>query len=146
MPIYRRTPKRGFNNIFAKKYEIVNLGNVQKAVDDKRLNVGSIVNLESLVAAGLVRGNKDGIRVLAKGEIKVGLTFEVAGASQTAISAVEKAGGKVLLPELTNAQRVAQEKSTKTASKKAAAIPRKDDAGDQTDIHSDSKESLLESD
>jgi large subunit ribosomal protein L15 len=120
MPIYRRTPKRGFNNIFAKKFEIVNLGRLQKAIDEKRFDKKSIVNSETLSLAGLVRGNKDGIRILAKGDIKESLVFEVAGATRSAIDAIEKVGGKVTLPGLTNSEILSQKKSEKTAAKKNA--------------------------
>ena len=122
MPIYRRTPKRGFNNIFAKKYEIVNLGRLQKAIDEKKFDTKSIVNTETLVAAGLIRGTGDGVRILAKGEIKAILNFEVAGVSQSAIVAIEKVGGKVTLPSPTKVEVLSQEKSEKSATKKLAAM------------------------
>lgn len=123
MPIYRRTPKRGFNNIFAKKFEIVNLGRLQKAIDEKKFDAKSTVNVETLAAAGLIRGNKDGVRILAKGEIKASLTCEVSGATKSAIAAIEKAGGKVTLPDPTKVELLAEEKSAKTAAKKAAKGP-----------------------
>ncbi len=123
MPIYRRTPKRGFKNIFAKKFEIVNLGLLQKAIDEKKFDAKSMVNVETLAAAGLIRGNKDGVRILAKGEIKAALTCEVSGATKSAIAAIEKAGGKVTLPDPTKVELLAQEKSAKTVAKKAAAGP-----------------------
>tara|TARA_B100000315_G_scaffold260876_1_gene326705 strand:+ start:2003 stop:2635 length:633 start_codon:yes stop_codon:yes gene_type:complete len=125
MPIYRRTPKRGFNNIFAKKFEIVNLGRLQKAIDEKQFDAKSTVNVETLAAAGLIRGNKDGVRLLAKGELKAGLTCEVSGASKSAIEAIEKAGGKVTLPSATKVELEAQEKSAKSKAKKDAAVPAK---------------------
>jgi len=99
MPLYRRMPKRGFKNLFAKNFEIVNLGRLQKAIDDNKLDGKATVNAEAMKAAGLVRNTGDGVRLLAKGEIKAGVTIEVAGASKAAIAAVEKAGGKVILPE-----------------------------------------------
>ena len=123
MPIYRRTPKRGFNNIFAKKFEIVNLGRLQKAIDEKKFDVNSIVNVETLAAAGLVRGNRDGVRILAKGEIKVSLNCEVAGASRSAIVAIEKVGGKISFPGPTKVNLLSQEKSNKSAAKKIAVAP-----------------------
>ena len=119
MPIYRRTPKRVFKNIFAKKFEIVNLGRLQKAIDEKKFDAKSIVNIKTLVAAGLIRGKKDGVRILAKGDIKSGLTFEVTGATKSAILAIEKAGGKITLPKPTKVEILAKEKSDKTAAKKA---------------------------
>ena len=131
MPIYRRTPKRGFNNIFAKKFEIVNLGRLQKAIDEKKFDAKSTVNVDSLAAAGLIRGNKDGVRILAKGEIKAKLTCEVAGATKSAIAAIEKAGGKVTLPDATKVELLAQEKSAKSAAKKASAAPAKKAAAEK---------------
>jgi large subunit ribosomal protein L15 len=98
MPLHMRIPKRGFNNIFAKDYAIVNLGMVQKLVDAKKLDPKATVDHAALKAAGVARGGKDGVRLLAKGELTAKLNFAVAGASKGAIEAVEKAGGKVDLP------------------------------------------------
>ncbi|MBT5414353.1 MAG: 50S ribosomal protein L15 [Rhodospirillaceae bacterium] len=96
MPLYRRLPKRGFNNKkFAKRFAAVNIGVVQRAVDAGRLDAKKTVDHAALCAAGICREARDGVRLLAKGEIKTKLNFEVAGASKTAIEAVEKAGGKV---------------------------------------------------
>jgi large subunit ribosomal protein L15 len=98
-PLHRRLPKRGFNNkIFQKDYKVVNLGRLQQALDANRLAAKDTIDGKALVAAGLLRRLGDGIRLLAKGELKTGITIEVAGASQAAIAAVEKAGGKVILP------------------------------------------------
>ncbi len=98
MPLYRRLPKRGFNNIFAKEFAVVNLGRIQKAVDAKKLDIKKPVDAEALVAAGLVGKIVDGIRLLAKGELTAKIDFQIAGASKTAVAAVEKAGGSVTLP------------------------------------------------
>lgn len=99
MPIYRRLPKRGFKNPFRKEFAVVNLGRLQQAIDDKRIDAKKTIDTEALTAAGLVgRQAKDGVRILAKGELKAKVTIEVAGASQAAVAAVEKAGGKVVLP------------------------------------------------
>jgi large subunit ribosomal protein L15 len=95
MPLHRRLPKRGFNNIFRLRYVVVNVGGIQAAVDSGRLNPKVPVTGETLVAAGVIRRERDGVRLLAKGEIKVKLTIEVSGASKAAIAAVEKAGGSV---------------------------------------------------
>ncbi|WP_321339765.1 50S ribosomal protein L15 [Breoghania sp.] len=95
MPLHRRLPKRGFTNIFAKDFNIVSLGRVQTAIDAGKLDAKETVTVEALKAAGVLRRVKDGVRLLADGELKAGVTFEVAGASRTAIEAVEKAGGKV---------------------------------------------------
>jgi large subunit ribosomal protein L15 len=99
MPLYRRLPKRGFKNPFRKDYAEVNVGRLQKAIDTKKLDAATPVTLDTLRAAGLVTGRCDGVRLLAKGEIKAKVTIEVSGASAAAIAAVEKAGGKVVLPE-----------------------------------------------
>lgn len=104
MAIYRRLPKRGFNNIFRKDYVGLNLDRIQAAVDAGKIEAGATVTAESLVAAGLVKSAKDGIRLLGNGELKVALTFDIAGASKTAIEAVEKAGGKVNLPAVADAE------------------------------------------
>ena len=95
MPLHRRLPKRGFRNIFAKDYAVVNLGTVQKALDDGRLAADGTITHELLNKAGLVRESRDGLRLLAKGTLTTAVTFEVAGASAAAIAAVEKVGGKV---------------------------------------------------
>ncbi|WAT17965.1 50S ribosomal protein L15 [Aurantiacibacter sp. MUD11] len=95
MPLHMRLPKRGFNNPFGKDYAEVNLGQVQKLVDNKKLDAKKTVDHEALKAAGVARGGKDGVRLLAKGELKTKLTFKVAGASKSAVAAVEKAGGSV---------------------------------------------------
>ncbi|MFN3075704.1 MAG: 50S ribosomal protein L15 [Alphaproteobacteria bacterium] len=99
MPIYRRLPKRGFNNIFRRDYVVVNLGRLQAAVEAGRIDPAQPVTAESLVACGLIRHARDGIRLLAKGEIKVKLRVEAAGASQAAKDAVAKAGGEVIVAE-----------------------------------------------
>lgn len=95
MPIHMRLPKRGFKNLFRLDYNTVNLGRVQVAVDAGKLDKGATVDAAALVAAGVIRRAKDGVRLLAKGEIKAKLNFEVAGASASAVAAVEKAGGSV---------------------------------------------------
>jgi large subunit ribosomal protein L15 len=95
MPIHMRLPKRGFNNIFAKRLNIVNLGTLQAAVDAGRLDAGETVTAETLVAAGILRRRKDGVRVLADGELTVALRLSVHGASKAAVEAIEKAGGSV---------------------------------------------------
>ena len=95
MPIHRRLPKRGFNNIFRKQYVVINLGALQAAVDAKKLDAKKTVDTAALVAAGLVTKAKDGIRILGNGEISAKLNIEAAGASASAIAAVEKAGGSI---------------------------------------------------
>ena len=95
MPLHMRLPKRGFNNIFARDYAEVNLGAIQKMIDAKKLDAKGTLDHAALKAAGLARGGKDGVRLLAKGELTTKATFKVAGASKGAIAAVEKAGGAV---------------------------------------------------
>ena len=96
LPIYRRLPKRGFNNIFRKEYAPVNVGAVEAAVAAGKLDAAAPITEEHLRAAGLVRGAKmAGVRLLANGEITRAVTITVSGASATAIAAVEKAGGTV---------------------------------------------------
>ena len=95
MPLYRRLPKRGFNNIFAKTYKVVNLGRLQGAIDAGRLDAKKPVDAAALREAGVVKTARDGIRLLAKGELKAKIDITVAGASKAAVEAVEKAGGSV---------------------------------------------------
>lgn len=104
MPLHMRIPKRGFNNIFAKDFAIVNLGQVQKLIDEKKLDASAVVDHAALKAAGVARGGKDGVRLLAKGELTTKVSFNVAGASKGAVEAVEKAGGKVELPAVAAAE------------------------------------------
>ncbi|MBM3620000.1 MAG: 50S ribosomal protein L15 [Alphaproteobacteria bacterium] len=95
MPLFRRLPKRGFNNPFRKEYALVNLGTLQSAVEAGKLQAGKPVDAAALQSAGIVRHLRDGVRLLGKGEIKAALQITVTGASKSAIEAVEKAGGKV---------------------------------------------------
>ncbi len=99
MPLFRRLPKRGFNNIFAKSYAAFNIGDLQKAIDNKKFDAKAKVSEASLREAGLLKGRYDGIRILARGELKAKLTIEAAGASKAAVQAVEKAGGKITIVE-----------------------------------------------
>ncbi len=97
MPLHRRLPKRGFKNIFRKIYRPVNIGRLQLAIDAGRLDATETIDAAALVAAGLLKNPRDGVRLLAKGELKAKVEVTVAGASKAAIAAVEKAGGKVTL-------------------------------------------------
>lgn len=97
MPIYRRLPKRGFNNIFANKYAEINLGRLQAAIDKGMLDAAKEITAEALVEAGVLKQSYDGIRLLGSGELKAKVTIKVAGASETAKAAVEKAGGQVIV-------------------------------------------------
>ena len=95
MPIYMRTPKRGFSSRKSNAYAVVNLGRLQSAIDDGKLDASKPIDEAALVAAGLVRRIRDGVRLLAKGELKAQVKLDVTGASAAAIAAVEKAGGSV---------------------------------------------------
>jgi large subunit ribosomal protein L15 len=96
MPLHRRLPKRGFRNTsFQLKLNEVNLGKVQAAIDAKLLDAGATVDAAAMVKAGLMRRAKDGVRLLGNGELKSKVSFEVFGASKSAVEAVEKAGGSV---------------------------------------------------
>ncbi len=95
MPIYQRLPKRGFNNIGRKTFVPVNLGRLQEAIDNKKIDAKKTITIDLLQAAGVVNGVKDGVRLLAKGALKSKVNIEVSGASAAAVAAVEKAGGKV---------------------------------------------------
>ncbi len=115
MPIHRRLPKRGFNNLFAKDFNEVNVGRLQQAVDKKALDPKKTVTVEALSAAGIIRRVKDGVRLLGQGELKTKLTIEVTGASAGAVKAVEKAGGSVAIVALP--KRAAKPKSLETKEK-----------------------------
>ncbi|ACI54645.1 50S ribosomal protein L15 [Rhizobium redzepovicii] len=97
MPIYRRLPKRGFNNIFASDFVVVSLARIQAAIDAGKLDAKATVDAAALKAAGVIRRTKDGVRVLADGELKAKITIVVAGASKPAVEKIEKAGGTVTL-------------------------------------------------
>jgi large subunit ribosomal protein L15 len=97
MPLHRRLPKRGFKNIFRQEHAVVNLGRLQQAVETGKLDPKATVGRDALKAAGLVNKVGAGIKLLAKGELKQPLTIEVDRASKSAIEAVEKAGGKVVV-------------------------------------------------
>src|SRR4029079_19184386 len=89
MPLHRRLPKRGFNNIFANRYNELNLGRIQAAVDSGRLDGKKPITIEALKQAGLIKSARDGVRLLGQGELKAKLAFEITGASASAIKAVE---------------------------------------------------------
>ena len=97
MPLHRRLPKRGFKNPSAKEHAVVNLGRIQAAIDVGRLDANAVVDAEALIAAGLVRRVRDGIRLLGEGELTAGIRIEVNGASEKARAAVERAGGSVTI-------------------------------------------------
>lgn len=104
MPIYRRLPKRGFNNIFASDFVVVSLGRIQAAIDSKKLDASATIDAVSLKAAGVIRRIKDGVRVLSDGELTTKVTIEAAGASKSAVEKIEKSGSTIKLPEVASAE------------------------------------------
>ena len=122
MPLHRRLPKRGFNNIFARKYNELNLGRIQEAVDSGQLDGKKPITIDALKEAGLIRRPKDGVRLLGHGEIKSKLAFEITGASASAMKAVEGAGGTVTLKSITGRERPAADavKAKRRAAKREA--------------------------
>ena len=97
MPLHRRLPKRGFWNPFSTDYNEVNIGRIQQAVDAGKLEVGSPVTIETLIASGVCSKPRDGVKILGVGELTAKLSFEVASASKGAVAAIEKAGGSVTM-------------------------------------------------
>jgi large subunit ribosomal protein L15 len=96
LPIYRRLPKRGFNNINRKEYAPLNLGVLEAAIEAGKIDAAQPITEALLAEAGVVRLNKvDGVRLLARGTISKAVTIEVSGASAAAVAAIEQAGGKV---------------------------------------------------
>ncbi len=99
MPLYKRLPKRGFTNVFGKKFATVSLGRLQQAIDKKLIDTKGTIDVDALAAAKVIKHKRDGVRLLGNGELKTKVTLKVAGATQSAIAAVEKAGGKVEILE-----------------------------------------------
>jgi large subunit ribosomal protein L15 len=95
MPLHMRIPKRGFNNIFAREFAELNIGQLQKAVESGKIKAGANLNADTLATLGVARRARDGVRLLGKGELKTQLNLEVAHASGSAIEAVKKAGGTI---------------------------------------------------
>jgi large subunit ribosomal protein L15 len=122
MPLHMRLPKRGFNNIFAKDFAEVNLGTIQKLVDEKKLDASAVIDHAALKAAGVARGGKDGVRLLGKGEFTAKLSFNVSGVSAGAKAAVEKAGGSVSVIEVVPA---AEKAAAKKGVARAARLAKK---------------------
>jgi large subunit ribosomal protein L15 len=111
MPLHRRLPKRGFNNIFAKDYAEVGLDRIATAIEAGKLDASQTIDAEALKAAGVIRRIKDGVRLLGGAEPKSKLTISVAGASRPAIAAVEKAGGSVTVTVAAKAAEKTEEAS-----------------------------------
>jgi large subunit ribosomal protein L15 len=122
MPLHRRLPKRGFKNIFSKKLNELNLGKIQAAVDAGRLDGKKPITVEVLREAGLIRRVHDGVRLLGSGELTSKLAFEVTGASQGAIKAIEAKGGTVTFKSVTGREKPAADKikADKRDAKRAA--------------------------
>ena len=137
MPLHRRLPKRGFTNIFSKDFNIVSLDRIQSAIDAGKLNAKESVTVDSLVSAGILRRKKDGVRLLGNGKLNTAVNFDISGASKSALNAVEKAGGKVILPEV----KVVTKTKTKRKAKKATEIETDNDndtdTGPDTNIGTD---------
>ena len=95
MPLHRRLPKHGFNNIFRKKYSIINIGNIQNLIESGKINNKVKINADSLLNDGIMSKLKDGIKLLGNGELKSKIDIEVSVASNSAIKAVEALGGNI---------------------------------------------------
>ncbi|WP_299757402.1 50S ribosomal protein L15 [uncultured Boseongicola sp.] len=104
MPLYQRLPKRGFSKPNRKAYSVVNLGLIQKFIDEKKIDAKKDITEEALIESGLIRRRKDGIRVLAKGEFTTKATIAVTGASKAAVAMVEKAGGSLTITSASAAE------------------------------------------
>lgn len=130
MPLHMRLPKRGFNVPNPKKLNAVNLGRLQVAVEAGKLKKGATVSAASLVEAGIIRRELDGVRILAKGALTEKLDFEVAGMSKAAQDAVEKLGGKVKILVAANTDEAP--KAKKATKAETAEQPAEDNASDET--------------
>ena len=128
MPLHRRLPKRGFNMYRPKHYNEINVGGLQKAIDEGKLKAGDKIDNASLVAAGVLRRPKDGLRVLGSGDIKAKLSITAIHASASAKAAIEKAGGSIsiIVKKVLPAD---EAKRKKTAAKKAGTGAGKKPAG-----------------
>ena len=124
MPLHRRLPKRGFNSLDRRRFNEVGLDDLQAAVDAGRLDAGKPVDVSAMLAAGLVRRELDGVRILGNGELKTPLQLTVNHATATAKAAIEQAGGtlNLIVPKVLEDD---EKKRAKTAAKKAKAAPKK---------------------
>ena len=95
MPLHRRLPKRGFNNLFSKKYNVFNLDRIQYFIDNGKIDAKQIINIDTLLVAKLIKSERDGLKILGRGKLTSKVELEVSGASKKAVKLVEKAGGKV---------------------------------------------------
>lgn len=135
MPINRRLPKRGFNNIFRKQYAVLNLGRLQKAIDNKKLDASQPIDTKALVKSGLVTRPGDGIRLLADGEVTTAITLHVAGASAKAKQAIEAKGGSLVVSQPPKSQAKPQ---AKPEAKPQAQPQQESQAGAKTESKPDS--------
>jgi large subunit ribosomal protein L15 len=110
MPLYQRLPKRGFNNKFGKNYAVISLARLQQAVDKKLIDAKGAIDEDALLKAKVITRKKDGVRLLATGDLKTALQLKISGATANAVKAVEKAGGKV---EIIAAKKEAKEPKAK---------------------------------
>ena len=122
MPLYKRLPKRGFKNIFGKKYATLSIGRLQQALDKKMIDAKGTIDAQALIDAKVIQGKKGGVRLLGNGEIKTKVTLKIAGASASAVAAIEKAGGKV---EIIEAETKGPRHKGKDADAKQAAAKKK---------------------
>ena len=139
MPLYRRLPKRGFNNISKVEYDLVNIGRLQLVIDENKLDSAKVIDAKAMKNAGLISGNHNGVRLLGMGTLSSKIDIEVAGASKSAILAVEKVGGKVILPKPTKVLLGAQEQSAKLHAKKAKIKGESTGAKTVDNVENDSK-------
>jgi len=95
MPLHRRQPKRGFNPPSRLIYNEVNLGRIQRAIDAGKLDPAEPITVESLMKAGIVTRQRDGVKILGVGAWTAKAAFEVEAASKSAAAAIEKAGGSL---------------------------------------------------
>jgi large subunit ribosomal protein L15 len=136
MPLYRRLPKRGFKNPTRKEFAEVNLRTLQRAIDTGKLDAAQTIDESAMQTAGLFKRRRDGVRVLAKGELSTKVTIQVTGASKAAISAVEKAGGNVIVTGgggRAVADSEAKPKSKVAKSKRGGAKPEPEAADSKSD-------------
>ncbi|MBJ7512293.1 MAG: 50S ribosomal protein L15 [Brevundimonas sp.] len=124
MPLYMRMPKRGFNNPNALKLAEVNLWRLQDAIDAKKLDIKGEIKGDALVAAGVIRRVKDGVRLLGTGEIKGKLNLVVWSASAGAIKAIEAAGGTVVQERIAAEEKAAARVEKRNAAKGKAPAPK----------------------
>ena len=142
MPIHRRLPKRGFNNIFRKRLAAVNVGRLQAAVDAGKIDASKPVDAAAMAAAGIVTRLRDGVRLLGKGKLTTMLSVEVDWASAGAKTAVEKAGGRVTVLRQAKSEAAAK-KGRKPKEAKASAPEAQDDgtsAGEEARTRDDKPE------